>query len=1129
MLDVIRGVCAACRVARWLAGRHARPAAAVVLSLVLAACHGHNLAPAQAPRVCRTLGPAQPERVVRFIAPAAGLMHFEIYERGITTVAWLEPDASGVRHASPIERLGVIDLVAPVRRAERLAVHVRAADDPQVSGSLCIGAELSPAGAERSRAVVAASRAAEQSSAARWQAAFDDYGLAARLFDAAGLPSHAARARHAMAELAFAHLQRSRDAYALVSSTLAPPERGNAVQFGVRLELLARIETRLSAELSGARPAALRGAAAGYFERSGVAAREMPRLEILEGFERYTSGDLSGAGRQFAEAASRCRELHDAQCFANALQDTAALAEEQQNYFAALSAYEQALAALDPGVRPWVVADISDNLGRLKGRIGLVEGAEQAQRTAMRLYAQLGDCDGVRRSGSSLGELLVRVGSLGDADGYLGQLALGCPELMSAVLKDPRPERRPGDPATPLRRCAPPAAIGELDTESAVAIFRTFMARSEMATLASDPVSAERCLQIATAYAREPRTRMWLANSLGEVSLARNRPVAAAERFSAALAIAEEADLPQLSSLRGTALLGAAQAGLARGDVKAATARGEQALHLSAARGDISQLVASLRVLASAYSAAGQRERALATLRLAVRLLEQVPVAGLDPEQRTLYLATQHAIFGELTQLLLADAATRPAGAPTNAVLWSAFLASEAGRARSLRYAAGAALSARSADAALAGDERFRALLASITQLSAAGSSSDPLLDRLIRLELPANTDAPLSPQSLSRSLGADHATLVEYATAGADLYAFVVDERGIQVVRLAPRAAVAQAGAALADALRAAEPEPVLVRSAATKLSRLVLWPLSAHLGARIVFAPEDALYTVPFAILPWSQATPGELLVQHAESTSIASAEIFATSKDANREHTARPQFVLLGDPVFRRPAWMHDCASRAPAVAAVAAEHAAAGSAFEWARWLPSLPGTRAEVLGIADVIRKSRADAHIDTLLRCDATAAALRSAAPAAEVLHVATHGLVDARRPRLSALALTPDSAVAPDSAFRLLDILDLHLRARLVVLSACDTSSGRLLPGEGVVGLAQAFLQAGARSVVASYWRVPDATTAPFMTSFYEYLLQRHLSAAAALRRAQLDRLEGGDPYGWAAFGLYGQSDTTL
>jgi CHAT domain-containing protein len=78
-------------------------------------------------------------------------------------------------------------------------------------------------------------------------------------------------------------------------------------------------------------------------------------------------------------------------------------------------------------------------------------------------------------------------------------------------------------------------------------------------------------------------------------------------------------------------------------------------------------------------------------------------------------------------------------------------------------------------------------------------------------------------------------------------------------------------------------------------------------------------------------------------------------------------------------------------------------------------------------------------------------------------------------------------------------------------------------------LGPAQAFLQSGAASVMASYWRIPDERTAPFMEAFYRYLLADRLDAAAALRRTQLDFARDRRSHDWAAFTLYGWPDTSL
>jgi len=291
------------------------------------------------------------------------------------------------------------------------------------------------------------------------------------------------------------------------------------------------------------------------------------------------------------------------------------------------------------------------------------------------------------------------------------------------------------------------------------------------------------------------------------------------------------------------------------------------------------------------------------------------------------------------------------------------------------------------------------------------------------------------------------------------------------------------------------------------------------------VVFVPDDALHTVPFAVLPWSRARPTELLVQHADSSVEPSALLFERSGHEAERAVAEPhRFVLVGDPVFNRTAWRRECLGNGAALIPEPAVQDA------WIQGLPRLSGSRAEVDSVAGLLRRAYPGGTVTTLLECEATTAALRSDAPDASLLHVATHGLVDARRPRLSALALTRSPDGRDDGAFRLLDIVRLKTHARLVVLSACDTSRGRLLPGEGVLGLAQAFLQAGAASVVASYWRVEDEATEPLMRSFYQHLLQDRLTASAALRRAQLDEQRADDgSYGWAAFSLYGRADTTL
>jgi CHAT domain-containing protein len=233
------------------------------------------------------------------------------------------------------------------------------------------------------------------------------------------------------------------------------------------------------------------------------------------------------------------------------------------------------------------------------------------------------------------------------------------------------------------------------------------------------------------------------------------------------------------------------------------------------------------------------------------------------------------------------------------------------------------------------------------------------------------------------------------------------------------------------------------------------------------------------------------------------------------------------LIGDPVFGLANWRRECLNGE--VSETLVQHRTRSS-LDWVESLPRLPGSRAEVLGIARLAREVRPAARVGTALGCAAVPGVLRrAAADQVDLLHIATHARVDAQRPRLSALALTPEADSEAASTFGLLDILGLKLTSSLVVLSACDTSRGRLLPGEGVLGPAQAFLQAGAAAVIASYWRVDDQATAEFMQRFYRHLLGERLPASRALRQAQLEEAASSFSDDWAAFALYGWPGSSL
>ncbi len=141
-------------------------------------------------------------------------------------------------------------------------------------------------------------------------------------------------------------------------------------------------------------------------------------------------------------------------------------------------------------------------------------------------------------------------------------------------------------------------------------------------------------------------------------------------------------------------------------------------------------------------------------------------------------------------------------------------------------------------------------------------------------------------------------------------------------------------------------------------------------------------------------------------------------------------------------------------------------------------------------------------------------------------LHLATHGFANLNAPDLSGLLFASDTTEQEDGVLYLPEIFNLNLNADLVVLSACESGTGKLARGEGLLGLTRGFLYAGARNLLVSLWQVGDWSTADLMRLFYQGLLNG-LNKSEALRQAKLKLMRShpdyARPYHWAPFILIG------
>jgi CHAT domain-containing protein len=335
----------------------------------------------------------------------------------------------------------------------------------------------------------------------------------------------------------------------------------------------------------------------------------------------------------------------------------------------------------------------------------------------------------------------------------------------------------------------------------------------------------------------------------------------------------------------------------------------------------------------------------------------------------------------------------------------------------------------------------------------------------------------PVSPEAIRATLAPDR-TLVEYFRTGDHILALVLTANHLQVVPLTTASKVRrllqmlqfqlskfQFGPAYMARVGGATLEGALLHL--RELHTELLAPLPLRRGGHLVIVPHDVLHYVPFHALFDGTSH----LIETTDVSYAPSASVYALCLERRPSGDGRSLVVGVPD-------------ERAPLIA---------DEANAIARQLP-----------------------RATLLLGADASAAAIRSLAPDAALIHIATHGRFRRDNPLFSGIRLS-------DSFLTLHDLSTLPLSADLVTLSGCGTGLNVVTAGDELRGLVRGLLGAGARSLLATLWDVYDESTAEFMTRFYT-ALHAGLNKASAVRAAVLGlRLTYPHPYYWAPFVLVG------
>jgi CHAT domain-containing protein len=139
------------------------------------------------------------------------------------------------------------------------------------------------------------------------------------------------------------------------------------------------------------------------------------------------------------------------------------------------------------------------------------------------------------------------------------------------------------------------------------------------------------------------------------------------------------------------------------------------------------------------------------------------------------------------------------------------------------------------------------------------------------------------------------------------------------------------------------------------------------------------------------------------------------------------------------------------------------------------------------------------------------------------------HTVLNDNDPMNSTLIFSPENNTPGDNYLKTYEVYGIPLKAKMVVLSSCNTGSGFLVSGEGILSLARGFIYSGSQSVVMSMWEIEDRSGTEIVKKFYENL-KKGQPKSAALQKARIDFLKSSDqlrshPYFWAALIVYGNN----
>jgi CHAT domain-containing protein len=285
--------------------------------------------------------------------------------------------------------------------------------------------------------------------------------------------------------------------------------------------------------------------------------------------------------------------------------------------------------------------------------------------------------------------------------------------------------------------------------------------------------------------------------------------------------------------------------------------------------------------------------------------------------------------------------------------------------------------------------------------------------------------------------------------------------------------------------------------------ISKVVLEPIADKLKEynKLIIIPDGMLNCIPFTLLAQPSQEEYRPLISDYEVTLFPSISFMIRERNSEYK-SASEKLLAFADPFYG--------SRKVPEAYRGDAEVFYKRAVNSFNLFTP-LPETRTEVENISNLFKPEQ----VTSVFGEEANEQKLKSL-PTEEYryLHFATHGVLGSHIPGLDepALVLSEEAEGSENDGYLTMsEVEKMKLNSDLVVLSACDTGSGKYLNGEGVMGLSRGFLLAGSRSVIASLWPVASGPTVKFMSQFYKHL-KSGKSKSESLRLTQLAFMNEGE-----------------